>query len=129
MRLLLDTHALIWFLAGDPRLPPRARSEIEAAGPDTLVSAVSAMEVVTKHRLGKLPEAALLAQAFKLSIEEHGFSGLAISLAHAELAGRLPLSHKDPFDRLLIAQSLLEAAPLISNERVFDEAGVVRIWI
>ncbi len=93
-----------------------------------MVSAVSAMEVVTKHRLGKLPEADLLARRFEASIGEHGFSGLPISLAHAELAGRLDIPHRDPFDRLLIAQSLIEKLPLVSNETIFDGAGVSRIW-
>ena len=128
LRLLLDTHALIWFLAGDSRLPRRAREEIEAAGLDATVSAVCAMEVVTKHRLGKLPEADRLARRFAATILEHGFSELAISLAHAELAGRLDIPNKDPFDRLLIAQALLERAPLVSNETAFDQAGVSRIW-
>jgi PIN domain nuclease of toxin-antitoxin system len=126
--VLLDTHALIWFLAGDGRLPQRAREEIEAAGAEALVSAVSALEVVTKHRLGKLPEAALLATRFEATVSENGFTGLSITLAHAELAGRLSIPHKDPFDRLLIAQSILEGVPLISNERLFDQAGTTRIW-
>ncbi len=128
MKLLLDTHTLIWFLAGDGRLPERTRAEIEASGREAMVSAVSAMEVVTKHRLGKLPEADLLARRFEILIEEHGFCGLPISLAHAELAGRLNIPHKDPFDRLLIAQSLIENLPLVSNEAIFDGAGVSRIW-
>ncbi len=128
LKLILDTHALIWFLAGDGRLPARTRVEIEAAGREAMVSAVSAMEVVTKHRLGKLPEADLLARRFEASIGEHGFSGLPISLAHAELAGRLDIPHRDPFDRLLIAQSLIEKLPLVSNETIFDGAGVSRIW-
>jgi PIN domain nuclease of toxin-antitoxin system len=128
LRVLLDTHAVIWFLAGDERLPPRARDAIEAAGPAALVSAVSALEVVTKHRLGKLPHAALLATRFEATVAENGFGGLSISLAHAELAGRLSIPHKDPFDRLLIAQSILESVPLISNERIFDDAGATRLW-
>jgi PIN domain nuclease of toxin-antitoxin system len=130
LRLILDTHALIWFLAGDPRLTSRARSEITAAGRDegALISAVSAMEVVTKHRLGKLPEADEIAQDFETTIKQHGFGSMAISMRHAQLAGRLAIAHKDPFDRLLIAQSLLEDAPLVSNEKIFDEAGVTRIW-
>lgn len=128
MKLLIGTHALIWFLAGDSRLTPRARAEIEAARQGALVSAVSAMEVVTKHRLGKLPEAGALVRRFEASVEAHGFAGLPISLAHAELASRLDISHKDLFDRLLIAQSLIEGIPLVSNEAIFDSAGVSRIW-
>jgi PIN domain nuclease of toxin-antitoxin system len=128
LRVLLDTHALIWFLAGDQRLPPRARTEIEAAGEGALVSAVSAIEVVTKHRLGKLAEADSLAMRFEAVVAEQGFGALPITLGHAALAGRLALAHRDPFDRLLIAQSLIEGVPLLSNERLFDEAGVERIW-
>jgi len=128
LRLLLDTHALIWFLAGDDRLPRRARQEIEAAGRDALVSAVSALEITTKHRIGKLPGAGLLATRFEATIGEQGFGALPITLGHAELAGRLSIAHRDPFDRLLIAQSLLEAIPLVSNEQLFEPAGIVRIW-
>lgn len=128
MRLLLDTHALIWFLAGDAKLSLRARNEIEAPGAVVLASAVSAMEIVTKHRLGKLPQAGEIAGDFEGSIERHGFDGLPISLKHAQLAGGLSIAHKDPFDRLLIAQALLESLTLVSNERVFDQAGVDRLW-
>ncbi len=127
MKLLLDTHALIWFLAGDTRLPPKARLQIEDAD-DVLVSAVSALEVVGKHRRGKLPEAELLALDFEAQIAMYGFHGLAVTLAHSVLAGRLEITHKDPFDRLLIAQSLIEDIPLVSNERIFDQTGVNRIW-
>ena len=73
-------------------------------------------------------EAPRLARRFEASVQAHGFGGLPISLAHAELAGRLEIPHKDPFDRLLIAQSLIEGIPLVSNEVIFDRAGVGRIW-
>jgi PIN domain nuclease of toxin-antitoxin system len=127
LKLLLDTHALIWFLAGDTRLPIGARLQIEDAD-DVLVSAVSALEVVGKHRRGKLPEADLLARDFEAQIAIHGFQGLAVTMAHSVLAGRLDIVHKDPFDRLLIAQSLIEGLPLVSNERIFDETGIHRVW-
>ena len=128
MKVLLDTHALIWFFAGDERLPVRTRAAIEDPEATAFVSAVSAMEVTLKHRLGKLPQAGRLALAFEEVIERYGFAGLPISLAHAEAAGRLQIAHKDPFDRLLIAQSLLEGLPLVSNERAFDAFGVSRLW-
>ncbi len=86
------------------------------------------MEVVTKHRLGKLPGAALLAQNFEVIVRDEGFVPLPISLQHAALAGGLQISHKDPFDRFLMAQSLIEAVPLVSNEAVFDVFGVTRLW-
>jgi PIN domain nuclease of toxin-antitoxin system len=128
LRLLLDTHALIWFLAGDARLRPRARAEIEADDAVVMVSAASAMEVTTKYRLGKLPEASAIVDDFESSMREFGFQGLHISIRHAQIAGSLRIAHKDPFDRLLIAQSLLEGLTLVSNEAAFDAAGVSRLW-
>ena len=126
MKVLLDTHAVIWWLADDPALSKIARDAI--GNNEALVSAASAMEVVTKHRLGKLPEAALLAQDFEALVRAEGFVPLPISLHHAALAGGLRISHKDPFDRFLMAQSLIEAMPLVSNEQIFDGFGVTRLW-
>lgn len=128
MRFLLDTHALLWFLAGSGNLPPAVRSVLQDDAHEVFVSAVSAMEVTTKFRLGKLPMAAVLADRFEATVEEKGFLPLSISLAHAERAGLLPTPHKDPFDRLLIAQGLLEEMTLVSNEAVFDGFGVGRFW-
>lgn len=128
MRLLLDTHALIWWLGDDPALSRAARDAIGLAENDVLVSASSAMEVVTKHRLGKLPQAAMLAQDFEAIVRAEGFLPLAISLRHATLAGGLRIAHKDPFDRLLVAQALVESMVLVSNERLFDDFGVARLW-
>lgn len=128
MRLLLDTHALIWWLSGDERLSLRAREAIQTTEDAVLVSAVSAMEVSTKFRLGKLPQAGLLAQDFEAIIQSQGFAELPITIRHGRIAGTLQVAHKDPFDRLLIAQSLAEDVPLVSNEVVFDDFGVTRIW-
>lgn len=128
MNLLLDTHALIWWLAGDDALGAEARALIEAKDNRVLVSAASAMEISTKHRLGKLPEAGLLATNLPEILRDQGFTELPISIAHATLAGNLQIAHKDPFDRLLIAQSLVENCPLVSNEALFDGFGVNRVW-
>ncbi len=128
MRLLLDTHALIWWLADDPALPSLARDRIAEPANEILVSAASAMEIVTKHRLGKLPQAAALAQDFEAIVTDQGFSPFPISLRHAVLAGGLQIAHKDPFDRFLIAQSLAEGVALVSNELIFDAFGVTRVW-
>ena len=128
MRLLLDTHALIWWLRGDPRLGASARRAIEDRRNDILVSAVSAFEVTTKHRLGKLPEAEILAQDFDGERRQEGFLALDVTIAHAALAGKLPGAHRDPFDRLLIAQALVEGLTLVSNEALFDGFGVQRLW-
>ena len=86
------------------------------------------MEVTTKHRTGKLPEADVLAERFLEMVEHEGFLGLPIGLKHAAMAGRLSISHKDPFDRLLIAQAIVEDLVLVSNERLFDQTGVKRLW-
>lgn len=128
MRLLLDTHALIWWLAGDEALSLRAREAIADEANTVAVSAASAMEVATKHRIGKLPHAALLAQDFEAIIAGQGFDELAISVRHARLAGEMNIAHKDPFDRLLIAQAQAEDMTLVSNEALFDGFAVKRIW-
>lgn len=128
MRLLLDTHALIWWLAGDAALSRAADAAIADPGNDIFVSAVTAFEISNKFRLGKLPEAALLANDFVAQVAAEGFSPLPISLAHGVRAGGLLFSHRDPFDRLLIAQALTEAMTLVSNERLFDETAVPRLW-
>ncbi|WP_333837135.1 type II toxin-antitoxin system VapC family toxin [Novosphingobium sp.] len=128
MRLLLDTHALIWWLAGDDALSRRAREAIADEGNAVAVSAASAMEVATKFRIGKLPDAALLAQDFEAVIAEQGFDELPISVHHARLAGEMKIAHKDPFDRLLIAQAQAEDMVLVSNEALFDGFAVKRLW-
>jgi PIN domain nuclease of toxin-antitoxin system len=115
-------------LNDDPALSRAARDAIGVLDAEVLVSAASAMEVVTKHRLGKLPEATMLARSFEAIIKNEGFVPLSISLRHATLAGGLQMAHKDPFDRFLIAQSLIENVPLVSNERVFDSFGIERFW-
>jgi PIN domain nuclease of toxin-antitoxin system len=86
------------------------------------------MEVATNYRIGKLPDAALLAQNFEAVIAGQGFDELAISVRHARLAGEMNIAHKDPFDRLLIAQALVEDMVLVSNEGLFDEFAVKRLW-
>lgn len=128
LRLLLDTHALIWWLAGDDSLGKDAKSAVADEANTVFVSAASAMEVATKYRIGKLPSAALLAQDFENVIASQGFTELPISIHHARLAGEMPIPHKDPFDRLLIAQARAEDMVLVSNEALFDGFGVRRIW-
>ena len=128
MRLLLDTHALIWWLAGDEALSARARDAIGDEANSIAVSAASAMEVATKFRIGKLPDAALLAQDFETIIADQGFAELPISIHHALRAGEMNIAHKDPFDRLLVAQAQSEDMVLISNEALFDGFAVKRLW-
>ena len=128
MRLLLDTHVLIWALGDDQRLSERAREAIGDRENEILVSAVSATEVTTKYRLGKLPQTEQLAGSFLSIIRAADYTPLPISVEHAASAGNLSIDHKDPFDRLLIAQAQLEDALLVSNEKLFDGFGVNRLW-
>lgn len=128
MRVLVDTHVLLWALSGDKRLSRKAHSVIASFDNEVFVSAASAWEIATKHRLGKLPDADAVAGNLSAIIEQLGFRELPISLGHAERAGALPGEHRDPFDRMLIAQSQAENLPLVSNERVFDAYAVRRIW-
>lgn len=128
MRVLLDTHALFWMLRNDRRLSERAAEAIDDPGNDVLVSAVSGYEICFKHRLGKLPDATARAAAFEHEIAVADCTPLPVTLAHAIAAGKLDPSHRDPFDRLLMAQALVEGVPLVSNEAVFDAFGIERIW-
>lgn len=128
MRLLLDTHALLWTLDENPRLSEGARAAIGNPASELLISSVAAFEITTKHRIGKLPEFEAIARDFPAMLADFEHSVLPISMEHAALAGRLDIAHKDPFDRLLIAQARVERVPIVSNETLFDGFGVKRIW-
>lgn len=128
MRLLLDTHTFLWWLAGDEALSRKSREGIETEAEAVFVSAASVWEISTKHRLGKLPGASALVGAMAETIEGQGFMGLAIGVRHGQAAGALPGPHRDPFDRMLIAQAILDDLVLVSNERAFDAYGVRRLW-
>jgi len=128
VRLLLDTHTFLWWLDGDRRLPARVRRQIGANGNTIYVSAASAWEITTKWRLGKLPGAEAVAADVGRIVASQGFSELEITIRHAEHAGRLAGDHRDPFDRMLIAQAQLEGVPIASGDEVFEEYGVSLYW-
>ena len=128
MKALLDTHALLWWLDGDERLTSTARAWIGEPSHVVLVSAATAWEIATKVRIGKLPGASAVAECFQACLLEQGFKSMAITTDHALRAGGLPGPHRDPFDRMLIAQAQAENTPLISNESLFDGYGIRRIW-
>jgi PIN domain nuclease of toxin-antitoxin system len=128
LRLLLDTHAVLWALTDSPRLSRRAAALIGDVANDLLVSPVTAYEVCLKHTLGKLPEAAALAADFEGELLPLNVEWLPITQRHMIAAGKLDMAHRDPFDRILMAQSLVERVPLVSIEAVFDDYGVVRLW-
>ena len=128
MRLLLDTHALIWWLFDDPKLPAPARRAIADPDNEIFVSSASAWEIATKHRRGKLPEAGDLADRFEHYVTASRLVGLPISIAHALAAGRLPGPHRDPFDRILIAQGRLENLVIVTADPVFADYDAKVVW-
>jgi PIN domain nuclease of toxin-antitoxin system len=127
LRALLDTHALLWWLSDDPALTRTARRIIAETGNTVVVSAASAWEIATKVCLGKLPTAENLVSDFCGQIEREGFHFLDISPEHGIRGGMLPAALKDPFDRMLIAQSQAENMAVITNEVVFEGYGVRRL--
>jgi PIN domain nuclease of toxin-antitoxin system len=128
LRLLLDTHAFIWWLAGDAALSPVARDAIGDRDNEIFVSAASAWEIATKHRIGKLDQAAFLAADIVGAASQQGFQELPITLRHGQIAGSLPGPRRDPFDRMLVAQSIAEAMPLVSQEKIFVQYGIQLLW-
>src|SRR5688500_20305740 len=115
MRLLLDTHALLWWVANHPSLSAAADQALTSTTNEVFVSAASAWEVTTKARLGKLT-AGPLAQDFVGEVRRQGFLSLPITLDHGQRAGNLPGAHRDPFDRMLIAQAQAEGLVVVSKE-------------
>ena len=129
MRLLLDSHALLWWYEGNRRLSPPARQALQdVVHNEVLVSAASAWEIATKHRIGRLPEAGALARDIPGAIARQGFEELPVTVADGQRAGALPGPLSDPFDRMLIAQAVSRDLVLVSNESVFDHYGVHRLW-
>ncbi|MBP6013736.1 MAG: type II toxin-antitoxin system VapC family toxin [Alphaproteobacteria bacterium] len=128
MRLLLDTHSLLWWMFDDKTLSRKAEKAIADDQNEVFVSAASAWEITTKFRVGKLPHAAVVANDVAASIDAEGFKALSVSLAHAQLAGALGGDHRDPFDRMLIAQAILENMLFVTNEARFDAYPIKRLW-
>ena len=128
MRVLLDTHAFLWWIADSARLSGPARTAIADELNDIVVSAASAWEIATKFRIGKLSGCEAVAIDVAGHIAGQGFEELAIDVADAERAGRLHGLHRDPFDRMLAAQALAREFPVVSVDPVFDLFGVARLW-
>jgi PIN domain nuclease of toxin-antitoxin system len=128
VRLLLDTHAFLWWLEGNRRLSQKARQSMEDPETAVFVSAASAWEIATKFRLGKLPGAAAIANDIAAAVASQAFTPLVITLVHAQRAGALRSEHRDPFDRMLIAQAQIEDLFLVTNEKLFDSFDVQRFW-
>ena len=128
MRVLLDTHTFLWWLDGDRRLSRRGRAAVEDEDNLVFVSAASAWELATKARLGKLPGAIDVATDVQGCLARQRFLELPISVGHAQRAGGLRIDHRDPFDRILIAQAQMEDLPIVTNEALFEGFGITRLW-
>ncbi|MCL5966453.1 MAG: type II toxin-antitoxin system VapC family toxin [Deltaproteobacteria bacterium] len=128
MKVLLDTHALLWWLFDDPGMSKVARDVIADPGNTILVSSASAWEIATKHRLGKLPEAGEAATNLGGLLRKARMTELPISVDHALAAGALPRPPRDPFDRMLIAQARLEGLPVVTLDPIFGDYRVPVVW-
>ena len=127
MKLLLDTHAFLWFVAGDERLSKRARRAMEAEGAELVLSAAVVWEMAIKAGLGRLVLPTTV-EDYVMEKMAEGFTMLPIDWPHAAAVERLPLHHRDPFDRVLAAQALQEKLPLVSSDPVFRSYGVRVVW-
>ncbi|WP_338413386.1 type II toxin-antitoxin system VapC family toxin [uncultured Sphaerotilus sp.] len=128
MRLLLDTHALLWWWMDDPQLSRPAHAAIADLRNEVYVSAASVWEISTKQRIGKLEGIPAMTDQFFQLVEADGFHLLSISPAHALRAGSLTAMHRDPFDRMLAAQSELETMPLVTRDPAFAEFQTATLW-
>jgi len=128
MRLLLDTHAFLWFVVGSSDLSATARGLIEDAENEKLVSIASAWEMAIKASLGRLAVAQPFDEVLGGQISRNGFGLLNVSLAHLATVSTLPFHHRDPFDRLLVAQAMVEQLEVVSVDDAFDAYGVRRRW-
>ncbi len=128
MQLLMDTHTLLWFTLASPKMSRKARELIEEPTNDKFVSIASPWEVGIKVSTGKLTLAKPVDIFFSERMHQNGFIMLPISLAHAARVSTLPFHHRDPFDRLLVAQSLTENMPQVSADATLDAYGVIRLW-
>ena len=128
MQLLLDTHTFLWFTRANPELSEEARNLIEDTQNELFLSVASPWEVGIKVSVGKLTLGRQIDTFFEDRMGRSGIALLHITLAHIAKISTLPFHHRDPFDRMLIAQSLVEGIPIISADAVFDTYGVVRLW-
>jgi PIN domain nuclease of toxin-antitoxin system len=128
MRLLLDTHAVLWWLEGNSRLSEKARVAIRDAVGEVGVSAASAWEIATKHRLGRLPLAPHLSRDFIGYVDRAGFDKLSVTFEHALRAGALATEHRDPFDRLIAAQAEIEGMTIVTLDPLLRAFGVPTLW-
>ncbi len=128
MRLLLDTHAVLWYLVGDTRLSVTARGLIDDATNVKYVSPVVHWETAIKISLGKYTLHQPFDEFFQLGMQRTGFRDLPVEIKITNLVSTMPFHHRDPFDRLLVAQALAELMPVVSCDSVLGAYGIQRLW-
>jgi PIN domain nuclease of toxin-antitoxin system len=128
VKILLDSHALVWFLLGDRRVPKRVFIDLDRPDTEFVISAVCIWEITTKVRSGRWPEADDVIGLLDQLLLTAAYIPLPITIEHAKIAGSFAWAHRDPFDRLLAAQSQIEVLPLVSADSIFRRFGVMVIW-
>jgi PIN domain nuclease of toxin-antitoxin system len=128
VRILLDTHTLLWFYLGDPQLSATARRLIEDPANTKLVSPASYWELAIKISLGKYVLRESYDDFIQHAIVDNGFLILPVEPKHTGALISLAHHHKDPFDRLMVAQAQVEGIPLVSNDSLLDQYGITRLW-
>ena len=128
MTYLVDTHVLLWWWSESTKLASRVKSSIIEQENRILVGAASMWEISTKTRLGKLPSGEAILREWNERIVQDRFQELPITAAHARLAGSFTHEHRDPFDRMLAAQGLIEKIPILSRDQSISDLGASRIW-
>jgi PIN domain nuclease of toxin-antitoxin system len=128
MRVPLDTHTFLWFVLGDTQLSASAKATIEDPRNEKLLSPASYWEIAIKISLGKYTLSKPYEEFMEKGITENGFVALPIEPKHTAVVTTLPFHHRDPFDRLIIAQAMVEDAAIVSNDTAFDAYSVTRVW-
>lgn len=128
MRLLLDTHAFLWFVTNDPQLSATAQALIADPTNDVYLSPASYWEIAIKVSIGKYPLTVPFETFFTTVILGNDFEVLPVEVRHAARLATLPMHHKDPFDRMIVAQALVEGMPVVSADPALDPYGVTRLW-
>lgn len=128
MKVLLDTHTFLWFVTDDSALSDQVVDLIESEVNEVVVSVASLWEMAIKYSIGKLKLRQPFSDFIKQQMDLNNFQLLKLEMAHINLVSDLPLHHRDPFDRMLIAQSITEALPIISIDKAFDAYGITRLW-
>ena len=128
MKYLLDTHSLIWFIGGDPQLSAHARQLMDDEESELFISIASLWEMAIKFSLGKLNLSQPFEEMFPAQLEGNSIEILGITTDHLKTVSTLPFHHRDPFDRLIIAQAQVEQLPIIGTDTTFDNYGVKREW-